>query len=274
MTTRRTPHTHRQAHPSHPPPGAPLCQLRHWQRRHALERRRGSAARPARLPPRALRRPADVTRGMPHRPRTPVSPTAGRPATRTSEPCLGQIVAYNMCVTESSHIYTQYIQIVGPQSIPELQRLATSQLATMWKAAAQRLRPTRPPALIRPASAGVCSGRPPASASLGPPRPASASTGNCVLAGRPLPAMLPTQVRQAAGHRGPPRLLRLRRATAALPPRTGSLPHADEAGGRAAIAHCGMARHRGLHPNPNLNPNTNLNLNPSPSPNPDPNPNR
>ena len=185
MTTRRTPHTHRQAHPSHPPPGAPLCQLRHWQRRHALERRRGSAARPARLPPRALRRLADVTRGMPHRPRTPVSPTAGRPATRTSEPCLGQIVAYNMCVTESSHIYTQYIQIVGPQSIPELQRLATSQLATMWKAAAQRRRPPRPPALIRPASAGVCSGRPPASASLGPPRPASASTGSCVLAGRP-----------------------------------------------------------------------------------------
>eukprot|EP00964_Phaeocystis_antarctica_P018210 scaffold10084_cov64-Phaeocystis_antarctica.AAC.1 len=45
----------------------------------------------------------------------------------------------------------------------------------MSKAAAQRLRPIRPPA--RPASARVSSGRASASASLGQPRPASASLG-------------------------------------------------------------------------------------------------
>eukprot|EP00964_Phaeocystis_antarctica_P120824 scaffold84557_cov56-Phaeocystis_antarctica.AAC.4 len=45
----------------------------------------------------------------------------------------------------------------------------------MWKPAAQRLRPVRPPA--RPASARSSSGRPPASASL----------GRHLLAGRPYP---------------------------------------------------------------------------------------
>ena len=53
----------------------------------------------------------------------------------------------------------------------------------MWKTAAQRLRPHRPPALIRPASARSSSGRPPASASrsLGQPRP----IGSSVPAGQP-----------------------------------------------------------------------------------------
>ena len=53
----------------------------------------------------------------------------------------------------------------------------------MWKAAAQRLRPTRPrrpPALISPASARASAGRFPASASLGQPRP----MGRYVRAGR------------------------------------------------------------------------------------------
>eukprot|EP00964_Phaeocystis_antarctica_P036872 scaffold21045_cov59-Phaeocystis_antarctica.AAC.6 len=45
----------------------------------------------------------------------------------------------------------------------------------MWKAAAQRLRPMRPSALKYPARASA--GRPPASPSLGQPRPASASLG-------------------------------------------------------------------------------------------------
>jgi len=51
---------------------------------------------------------------------------------------------------------------------------STTGSEAMWKAAAQRLRPNRPPA--RPASAGPGPGRPPASASLGQPRPASADT--------------------------------------------------------------------------------------------------
>ena len=46
---------------------------------------------------------------------------------------------------------------------------STTGSEAMWKAAAQRLRPNRPPA--RPASAGPGPGRPPASASLGQPRP-------------------------------------------------------------------------------------------------------
>ena len=47
--------------------------------------------------------------------------------------------------------------------------LSEASTAAMWKPAAQRLRPTRPPA--RPASAGSHSGRPPASVCLGQPRP-------------------------------------------------------------------------------------------------------
>ena len=50
----------------------------------------------------------------------------------------------------------------------------------MWITAAQRLRPIRPPA--RPASTRSSSGRPPASASLGQPRPASANWQICWLA--------------------------------------------------------------------------------------------
>ena len=205
---------------------------------------------------------------MPHRPRTPVSPTAGRPATRTSEPCLGQIVAYiYVCDRVFPYLHTihtdrgaaEHTGAAAPRHLAARYHVESSRPEASANSPSSFDTPRQRRSMLRAAS------------SLGQPRSASASLGQYwqLCSGWPTtPAMLPTQVRQAAGHRGPPRLLRLRRAAAALPPRTGSLPHADEAGGRAAIAHCGMARHRGLHPNPNLNPN------PSPSPNPDPNPNR
>ena len=47
--------------------------------------------------------------------------------------------------------------------------LSEASTAAMWKPAARRLRPTRPPA--RPATAGSHSGRPEASVCLGQPRP-------------------------------------------------------------------------------------------------------
>ena len=64
--------------------------------------------------------------------------------------------------------------------------------APMWRPAAQRRRPMRPPA--RPARARSSSGRPPAAASL-PPRPASTSLGQLAdtFTGRPaMPALFST----------------------------------------------------------------------------------
>ena len=77
-------------------------------------------------------------------------------------------------------------------SRPDLHRLSEQKHGgrAMWKTAAQRRRPIRPPAMIRPASAGSSSGWPPVLASLGQPRPAPASPGQsrpigrCVQAGR------------------------------------------------------------------------------------------
>jgi hypothetical protein len=64
-------------------------------------------------------------------------------------------------------------------SRPDLHRLSEQKHGgrAMWKTAAQRRRPIRPPAMIRPASAGSSSGWPPVLASLGQPRPAPASPG-------------------------------------------------------------------------------------------------
>ena len=99
----------------------------------------------------------------------------------------------------------------------------------MWKTAALSFRPVRTPA--RPASARSSSGRPPASASLGQPRSASANWQAC--SGWPAtPALLSTQAQhellhahELSGGHPPPRLAVQRHLSGPLhsqrPPRTG-----------------------------------------------------
>ena len=97
-------------------------------------------------------------------------------------------------------------------SRPDLHRLSEQKHGgrAMWKTAAQRRRPIRPPAMIRPASAGSSSGWPPVLASLGQPRPAPASLSSWhVLVGRPCPPCLPHRSprhRQARDHEDDPHL--------------------------------------------------------------------